>query len=108
MSPSLPLLQLAYRYWFFGWMFRDAGRGSWLEREAALRHNRDRARWLPVYIRRWFTLCAGFYALGVLLENGGLGAAASVAFIQACLAMSVLAVAAAGWLLLCGSGSRQR
>ena len=105
-GPSLPLLHLVYRYWFFGWMFRDAGHGSWLERQAALRHNRQRAQWLPVYMRRWFLLCTLFYASGVVLELGGLGAVAPIAFIPACVAMPVAAVATAAWLVLCGPHSR--
>jgi hypothetical protein len=104
-SPPLPSLELAYRYWFFGWLFRDAARGSWLEREAALRHNRQRAQWLPLYIRRWILLCSVFYALGVVLEMGGLDTVASFAFIPACAAVPVVAVATAGWLVLCGPRS---
>jgi hypothetical protein len=42
-----------YRYFFYDWLFRDAGSGSDLERAAALRHNRVGARWLPTYLRRW-------------------------------------------------------
>jgi di/tricarboxylate transporter len=45
-----------YRYFFYGWLFRDAQRGSPLERAAALRHNRERARWLPTYLRRWLVM----------------------------------------------------
>jgi di/tricarboxylate transporter len=54
-----------YRYFFYGWLFRDAQRGSPLERAAALRHNRERARWLPTYLRRWLVmglLLGGFEA----------------------------------------------
>lgn len=104
--PAQPLSRLFYRYWFFGWMFLDAGRGSWLEREAALRHNRNRAHWLPLYIRRWLLLGTTFYALGVLLESVGINALAAVAFIHACIAMPILAVATAGWLLLRGPRKR--
>lgn len=103
-TAELPLLHLAYRYWFFGWLFRDVGRGTWLERQAALRHNRERARWLPVYIRRWVVLCSVFYASGILLEFAGLLAGASVAFTTACLAVTVVAVAIAAWLVLSGPG----
>ena len=45
-----------HRYFFYGWMFRDAQRGSPLERAAALRHNREQARWLPTYLRRWLVV----------------------------------------------------
>ena len=99
-------LRLLCRYWSFGWLFRDAGRGTWLEREAALRYNRDRARWLPTYVRRWFVLGSVFYAIGVLLELAGRDVVASVAFVPACATVPVLAVAIASWLLLRGPGGR--
>lgn len=92
--------RLLYRYWFFGWLFRDAGRGTRLEREAALRHNRERAYWLPTYIRRWVVLGSSCYALGAVLEWAGFHTVAPMAFVPACLAASVLAVASAGWLVL--------
>jgi hypothetical protein len=92
--------RLLYRYWFFGWLFRDAARGTLLEREAALRHNRERARWLPTYMRRWVVLGALFYGLGALLEAAGLDAAALVGFVPACMAAPVFVVASAGWLVL--------
>ena len=37
---------LLYRYFFFGWLFKDVNRGNLLERAAAWRHNREQARWL--------------------------------------------------------------
>ena len=101
---ELPLLHLAYRYWFFGWLFRDVERGTWLERQAARRHNRQCAQWLPVYIRRWMVLCSAFYASGIVLEFAGLLAGASIAFTTACLAVTVVAVAMAAWLVLSGPG----
>ena len=44
---------LLYRYFFFGWMFRDVTRGNLLERSAAWRHNQSQAHWLLTYMRRW-------------------------------------------------------
>jgi len=41
---------------FYGWLFRDASTGSFLEREAALAHNRRQAKWLPKYLLRWFAI----------------------------------------------------
>jgi hypothetical protein len=98
-DPTPSFARLLYRYWFFGWLFRDAARGTLLEREAALRHNRERARWLPTYMRRWVVLGALCYGLGALLEGAGLDSA-WMAFVPACLAAPVLAVASAGWLVL--------
>ncbi|MGZ8254030.1 MAG: hypothetical protein ACXWVT_04200 [Burkholderiaceae bacterium] len=104
-GPDRSFRDLFYRYWCFGWLFRDAARGGWLEREAALRHNRDRARWLPTYVRRWVVLGSLFYALGWLLERAGLDVVASAVFVPACATVPVLAVAAAGWLVLRGPGA---
>jgi hypothetical protein len=60
---------LLYRYFFFLWLFRDAGRGTRLERAAAWRHNQTQARWLPTYMRRWSGLGLFLYALGALAEQ---------------------------------------
>jgi hypothetical protein len=101
-------LGLLYRYWFYGWLFRDADRGGRAEREAALNYNRERAIWLPTYMRRWVVLGAGFYCAGCALEWAGLMKAATLAFLPVCVAASVFAVAAAGWLLLRGRRGRER
>ena len=37
---------LLYRYFFFGWLFRDVTRGNLFERAAAWRHNQAQAHWL--------------------------------------------------------------
>jgi hypothetical protein len=91
---------LWYRYWFFGWLFRDPNRGTWREREAALEHNCRRARWLPIYMWRWTVLGGGLFAVGSLFEAAGLGHAAPIAFVSACATAPVVAVALAAWLLL--------
>ena len=96
---------LLYRYWFFGWLFRDASRGNALERDAALRYNLERARWLPTYIRRWTVLGLLMYGFGGTLEWAGLDAMAPLAFVPACVAAPVLAVASATWWMLRGPRS---
>jgi hypothetical protein len=60
---------VVYRYFFYDWLFRDAGSGSSGERAGALRHNRDQARWLPLYIRRWGVAGAVLLALEMLAEH---------------------------------------
>ena len=105
MASDTSFRSLLYRYWFFGWLFRDAGRGTALERDSALRHNYERARWLPVYMRRWATLGLLMYVAGGALEWAGLQTAATVAFVPACLAAPVLAVALTSWWLLRGPRS---
>jgi hypothetical protein len=59
---------LLYRYFFFGWLFRDVNRGNLLERSAAWRHNQAQARWLPTYMRRWLWCGVILCAFGALVE----------------------------------------
>lgn len=60
-SPSL-----LYRYFFFGWLFRDACRGNQLERRAAWRHNQAQAHWLLTYLKRWLVVDCSALAVGSL------------------------------------------
>ena len=41
---------LLYRYFFFGWLFRDVTRGNLFERSAAWAHNKSQAHWLLTYM----------------------------------------------------------
>ena len=59
---------LLYRYFFFDWLFKDTGTGNVFERAAAVRHNREQARWLPVYVLRWLWWGLAFYGLGSAAE----------------------------------------
>lgn len=59
---------LLYRYFFYGWLFRDAGRGTRWERTSAWRHNREQARWLPTYLRRWLVIGAALFATAWIVE----------------------------------------
>jgi hypothetical protein len=61
---------LVYRYFFFDWLFRDASRGSFLERQEALRFNREIRSFLLVYLRRWIGLVIFSCALGASFEKG--------------------------------------
>jgi hypothetical protein len=90
---------LLYRYFFFGWLFKDANRGNLLERAAALRYNRDQARWLPKYMRRWLWCGLFFYALGAVVETLLNAPGLSVVFYLPCaLAVPVNAVIGAAWV----------
>ena len=75
-----------YQYFFFGWLFRDADRGSGVERAIALRHDRDQAKW-PVYMLRWVVGGAVILALETLSEN-----AVSKPVLSAALAMVLIFV----------------
>ena len=69
-AARMPLRQLVYRYWFFGWLFEDVNRKGLFERAAAWRHNQEQARWLPTYLRRWAILTVLCFAIGMLMEHG--------------------------------------
>jgi hypothetical protein len=90
---------LLYRYFFFGWLFRDANRGSVFERAAAWRHNQQQARWLPTYMRRWMWWGLAFYGLGGLVE-GVLAAPllSALFYIPSALSVPVNAVIGAAWV----------
>jgi hypothetical protein len=75
----MPFPTLLYRYLFYGWLFRDASRGSFWERSAAWRHNRRQAQWLPTYMRRWLCIGAACFA-----------AAWSIEFLLGCPVLSAL------------------
>jgi hypothetical protein len=60
---------LLYRYFFFGWLYKDVTRGTMFERAAAFRYNRDHAHWLLTYMMRWLWCGLVFYALGGFVEG---------------------------------------
>ncbi len=96
-----PLRSTLYRYLFYGWLFGDARAGSALERALVLRHNRDNARWLPVYMRRWLAIGALLTLLEIVcertLEQPLLAAGFAVAQV---LVVTFLLVTAVSWLFL--------
>lgn len=95
----MPFSILLYRYFFFGWLFKDVNRGNLLQRAAAWRHNREQARWLPTYMRRWLWLAAGCYVLGQAVEGLLQAPGVSVVFYLPCaLAVPVNAVIVAAWI----------
>lgn len=96
---DLPFRTLLYRYFFFGWLFKDASRGNPLERAAAWRYNKERAHWLLTYMRRWAGCTVLFYGLGgaveLLLQAPLLSA---FFYVPSALSISVNAVIGAAWL----------
>lgn len=89
---------LLYRYFFFGWLFRDVSRGSMLERAAAWRHNRSQAHWLPTYMRRWAVCGLLLWLFGGFVE-GVLGSPqlSALFYVPSALSVPVNAVIAAAW-----------
>jgi hypothetical protein len=101
-DPSLePLSSLLYRYWFWGWLFRDVTQGTLLIRHAAWAHNLTQRHHLPVYMRRWLG-CVGSTALIARVVEIAAGATITAAtlYAVAVLASCVLTVTVAGWALL--------
>jgi hypothetical protein len=95
----MPFRTLLYRYFFFGWLFKDVNRGNLLERAAAWRHNREQARWLPTYMRRWMWCGVSFYTLGVAVESLMLAPGLSAFFyVPSALSVPINAVIGATWI----------
>lgn len=85
----LALREGVRRYFFYDWLFRDADSGSARERALALRHNRDQAKWLPVYMWRW--IVGGAVVLGLeTLSEHVLGSAVLAAALLVVLVFVVL------------------
>lgn len=100
LSPE-PLLSLLYRYFFFGWLFRDVSQGSFLERAANWRFNQDMRRHLPKYLRRWLFIFLSGYVLGVLFERGfQLIYAAACCYSSSCVSASVIFIIVFSWFSL--------
>ena len=95
---DLAFSTLLYRYFFFGWLFRDVTRGTRLERAAAWRHNQGCAIWLPTYMRRWLVVGLILVTIGALFE-WMLGAPASALFyLPGAMSVPVNAVLAVAWV----------
>jgi len=97
--PSPAFRTLLYRYFFFGWLFRDSTRGNLIERAAAWRHNREHAHWLLTYMRRWLWCGLLFYGLGGFVELMlQLPALSALFYIPSALSLPVNAVIGAAWI----------
>jgi hypothetical protein len=100
----LPFRILLYRYFFFGWLFKEIAGGNLFERAAVERHNRQQARWLPVYILRWLWLGLGLYSLGevaeLLLDAHGF---ATVLYAASAMSVAFTITIATAWLGMRGS-----
>lgn len=90
---------LLYRYFFFGWLFKDVTRGNLFERAAAWRYNREQARWLPTYMLRWLWCGLVFYGLGgtveLILESPVLS---MMFYVPSALSVPINAVIGAAWV----------
>jgi hypothetical protein len=102
---SVSMRERVRRYFFYGWLFRDADCGSSLERAAALRHNRGQAKWLPVYMMRWGIGGAVLVVLEVACERV-LGSPVLSAALAVALSLVVLHLLITGvcWVFLRAGG----
>ncbi len=92
---------LLYRFFFYGWLFRDASRGSMWERSAAWNHNREQCRWLPTYLRRWGAITTVLFALGAFFQANLAGEfVAGLFYVGGVLTVPYHAVTAVCWWLL--------
>jgi hypothetical protein len=89
---------LLYRYFFFQWLFRDASRGTPLERAAAWRFNRQMCRYLPIYLRRWAVLIVSSYVVGALFQRLSLGHAATFFYCVSCISFAMAILIVRSWL----------
>ena len=90
---------LLYRYFFFGWLFKDVNQGNLFERSAAWQHNQAQARWLPTYMRRWLWCGVILYGLGGMAEGLLNAPGLSVMFyVPGALSVPVNAVIGAAWV----------
>lgn len=100
-TPHEPLTQLLYRYWFWGWLFRDVNQGDLLRRAAAWQHNLRQRSYLPVYMRRWL---AGLVSTGSSAFMLELVVAwplpAAILYVSATGCIVVEVIAAVAWLFL--------
>jgi len=97
--PEIAFRTLLYRYFFFGWLFKDVNRGNVFERAAAWRYNVEHAHWLLTYMRRWAWCGLVLYGLGTVVEWALNAPALSlVFFIPSTLSVPINAVIAAAWL----------
>lgn len=63
---------LLYLYLWPFWLFRDASRGTALERAAAYRSNRQQRVYLPLYALKWAVLTVLQTALILAAERGAM------------------------------------
>jgi len=88
---------LLYRYFFFGWLFRDVNQDDLFARAAAWRHNKLQARWLPLYMRRYLISGALLFGIGWLIEHASPLLSACF-YVPSVMAVPMAAVAAVAWI----------
>jgi hypothetical protein len=96
---TLPFRTLLYRYFFFGWLFKDPNLAQGMERGLVMHHNRRQAAWLPKYMARWLGWCFFLYGAAEVMQAGlewSVASRLTFAMSAACLGFGVMAATA--WL----------
>lgn len=97
---TLTLRELIYRYFFFGWLFRNADHGNLWERNAAWIHNKSQSRWLPTYMRRWVILALVLFAFAAWSEAWHAHYLVFTAlYVSSALTVPFITVCCAAWML---------
>ena len=98
---TLTFRELLYRYFFFGWLFRNADRGNMWDRNAAWIHNKSQSRWLPVYMRRWSVMAVSLFGIAACCEAWHAHHLIFTAlYVSSALTVPVLTVCCTAWMLL--------
>ncbi|MDQ6620099.1 MAG: hypothetical protein M3Z31_10450 [Pseudomonadota bacterium] len=84
-----PLWSLLYRYWFWGWIFRDVNDGDVLRRASSWRHNVAMRTCLRVYMGRWLA-CTAATGLVAQRVEASTGASVLPAIFYSCCVMGVI------------------
>ncbi|MFP5391433.1 MAG: hypothetical protein ACLGI6_07805 [Gammaproteobacteria bacterium] len=101
-AAELPFTTLLYRFFFFGWLFRDTSAARNLyERHAALQHNRRMCKYFPTYLRRWSFVTAFDFCLGFLAERALQASVLSAWFFTcSCVTLTGMVVMSVAWVFL--------
>ncbi len=95
---QLPFKTLLYRYMFFEWLFKDCSVGNMFEKSAAWRHNKENAKWLPTYMKRWTVMGLILFSLGIVFESTlKMPVASAFFYVPSILAFPVNAVIGVAW-----------
>ena len=96
-----PLWSLLYRYWFWGWLFRDVNEGDLVRCASAWRHNVALRSCLRTYMWRWLgcTIATACVAQGVEAATPA-AIYPAIFYTSSVLAIIVFGIAVTVWMFL--------
>lgn len=96
-----PLWSLLYRYWFWGWLFRDVNEGDLVRRASSWRHNVAMRACLPTYMWRWLVCTAATATVAQGVEASTAAAVVpAIFYTSSVIAVLVFGVALTIWMFL--------